>query len=200
MQLIYRVSAILGLLISFQQTAFSCEKYESFTLDEQKSFREMLNKSNADPLDRLFAFNQLACSDDPNIRSYAIREGLKNSSDELVRNQVMLTAFMQMKRVDIELGESDGATKDDQSFIKKNSGIFSKNVQYKSKTDGCISLYRTDKCLSNSSLFIKGDKVEYNYKSIFGEFRLTSNNEMLGFLRVANTRKYSRIPAVIKLF
>ncbi len=200
MQLIYRISAILCLSISFQQTVFSCEKYESFTLDEQKSFREMLNKSNADPLDRLFAFNRLACSDDPNIRSYAVREGLKNSSDELVRNQVMLTAFMQMKRVDIELGESTDATKDDQSFIKKNSGIFSKNVQYRSKTDGCISLYRADKCLSSSSLFIKGDKIEYNYKSIFGEFRLTSNNEMLGFLRVANTKKYSRIPAVIKLF
>jgi len=188
----------LMMLVSVS-AAFACDKYADYTIDEIKEFRAMLGKEDADPLDRLFAFEQMVCSDRPNIRSYAIKQGLNTIQDPLVRNEVMFRAMMQKTRIDVELGNSRDLTDSDKQFVATNGGLYSKLVVSRSEEAGCISLYRKS-CDSAYSLFIVGDKVELNYGKVFGEFRLSGNGELVGTLRADNDAKYTRIPAVIKLF
>lgn len=177
----------------------ACESYLQISLDEIKEYRTVLHQADADPLDRLFAFEQMVCSDRPNIRHYALKEGLSNISDPLVRNEIMLKAMMQKTRIDVELAIAKTLTKNDKAFITENGGVFSKAVAFKSETDGCISIHHAD-CRTDYSLWIRGDHVELGYGSVLGEFRLTDTNELVGTLRASNKKEYTNIPAIIKLF
>jgi len=197
-----KILKILGLIsiVGLQSAAlYACESYSEYSIAELKEFREMLSKPDADSLDRLFAFEQMACSDRPTIRNYALKEGLSTITDPLVRNEIMLKAIMQKKRIDVELGTSKNQTDDDKKFIAQHGGIYSNNVSYQSESEGCISFYNTS-CSAAYSLFVMGDKVELNYKDVLGEFRLSSGGELVGTLRAGKSAKFTQIPAVIKLF
>ncbi len=187
------------LFVTGSGAAIACDRYEDYTIDEIKEFRAMLGKEDADPLDRLFAFEQMVCSNRPNIRSYAIKQGLNTIQDPLVRNEVMFRSMMQKTRIDVELGTSRELTDEDKQFVAKYGGVYSKIIEGQSEDAGCIMLYRT-KCDSNYSLYIIGDKVELNYGNVSGEFRLSANGELVGTMRADNDTRYTRIPAVIKLF
>lgn len=199
MRVVSALILVAGITVFQSGVIFACEKLTPYSTEELKEYLEILGKSDADPLDRMFAVEKLACSDNPNLRNYAMKAGLKNSVDPLVRNQVMLKAMMQKKRIDVELNSNEQLTNHDKKFISTNAGIYSKIVAYRSEKEGCVSLY-DKKCIPTRSLFIIGDKVEYNYNSVFGEFRLSKTGELVGFLRAENNSNYSRIPAVIKLF
>ena len=179
--------------------ACACDKYSDYTIDEIKEFRAMLGKDDADPLDRLFAFEQMVCSDRPNIRSYAIKQGLNTIQDPLVRNEVMFRAMMQKTRIDVELGNSRELTDFDKKFLAEHGDMYSRLVSARKEEAGCISMYGNN-CDSRYSIFINGDKVELNYSPISGEFRLSGNGELVGTIRADNNARYTRIPAVIKLF
>ncbi len=196
-----KILIILGSVFVFHTgVILACEGYKTYPNKELKEYRDMLTKSDADPLDRMFAFEQLVCSDNPNLRNYAVKEGLNNAADPLVRNQVMLKAMMQKKRIDVELRSKKGLTEGDERFIATYSGVYSKNVAYRSEEEGYLSLNRNDWCDPQESVFIKGDKVEYNRGNVVGVFQLSKTGELIGFLRAQAHPSYSRIPAVIKLF
>lgn len=199
MKMLDKLIALTVILLSGTGAVVACEQYSNFTIDEIKEFRAVLSKDDADPLDRLFAFEQMACSDRPNIRSYAIKQGLNTIQDPLVRNEVMFRAMMQKTRIDVEMGNSRELTKEDKQFIAETGGVYSKLVTGRVEETGCIGMYG-NKCDSRYSLFIIGDKVEFNYSPITGVFRLSGSGELVGTLRAADKATYTRIPAVIKLF
>lgn len=199
MKILSKIAPVLALLLSVPGMAYACEDYSSFELEEIKEFRDMLDNTDADPLDRLFAFEQMVCSDRPNIRSYAIKQGLNTIQDPLVRNEVMFKAMMQKTRIDVELSKGRELSDEDKKFIQDNAGVYSHIVTYRSQEDGCISLHR-DRCATEYSVFIVGDKVELNYSRVSGEFRLSGSGELVGTLRASDRGEYTRIPAVIKLF
>ena len=191
---------LISILLAGVSVASACDKYADYTIDELKEFRAMLGKEDADSLDRLFAFEQMVCSDSPNIRSYAVKQGLNTIQDSLVRNEVMLRAMMQKTRIDVELGESRDNSDQDKAFIAANGGMYSKLVAFRSEKTGCLSLWHNKRCDPNLSVFISGDKVELNYKNVIGVFRLSTNGELVGTMRAGNTDQFTQIPAVIKLF
>lgn len=190
---------LISILLAGVSVASACDKYADYTIDELKEFRAMLGKEDADSLDRLFAFEQMVCSDSPNIRSYAVKQGLNTIQDPLVRNEVMLRAMMQKTRIDVELGDNRELTDDDKKFIAEHGGLYSRLIANRTEEAGCIGL-NGKKCDSRYSVFIQGDKVELNYSPISGEFRLSGNGELVGTIRADNNARYTRIPAVIKLF
>ncbi len=188
-------------LLSLQtMPVHACETRIQHSIEEIKELRAMLQKAEADPLDRLFAFEELACSERPTIRNYAIKEGLENLSDPLVRNEIMLRAMLQKTRVDIILGNSRTLTTEDKRFINQNGGVYSKKITFRSTESGCVSLRNTRGCDNSYGLYIRGDQVELNYSQVSGEFRLSESSELVGTIRAQNHANYTRIPAVIKLF
>jgi len=185
--------------LGFVPIVNACENFKSISTGELKEYRDKLKEIDADPLDRLFAFEELICSNKPSIRALAVREGLRSSRDDLVRNQVMFEALMQKSRIDIELSDSGNLTSKDKDFIRKYSGIFTRNVELRDREAGCISFNRRG-CDFQKSLIVQGNTVDFNFLRIVGQFKLTGQNELVGFLRADDNGKYSRIPAVIKLF
>jgi len=195
-----KIGQLLLLLIPLcGGTAIACDEYEAFSIEEIKEFRDVLQQENSDPLDKLFAFEQMACSDRSTVRHFAVKEGLKNIKDPLVRNEIMLRAMMQKPTISIVLSELKDLTGSDKAFIKKHAGVYSVDVAGRSVTQGCIGLYYKD-CDVRYSVFIQGDKVQVNYHPVKGEFILAETNELVGTLRGGKDDAHTPIPAVIKLF
>lgn len=180
--------------------ALACESYTDYSTDELKELRAVLNNDEADPFDRMEALERLACSDSPNLRHYAFKQGLLNIEEPFLRNEIMLKALMEKKRIDVQLGTSSEMTKSDKAFVKKHAEIYSQRVIYRSQSAGCISFRSRDSCDSSQSLVVSGDRVEYNDGHVSGLFRLSREGELVGTLRAQNHEKYTRIPAVIELF
>ncbi|BFM04890.1 hypothetical protein [Halioxenophilus aromaticivorans] len=180
--------------------ANGCEEFVSYEPSELKEYRDLLSKVGADPIDRLFAFEKLVCSDKPIMRTYAVKVGLETTDNELVRNQIMLSAMMQKKRIDIELFPNKTATDLDKKFIQTHDGIYSVVVTYYSEKEGCLGLHGSRECKANYSLIIKGDKAEFKYGNHIGWFDLTSSGELVGVLKAGMDARYSSIPAKISLY
>lgn len=181
------------------QSANACEEYRDLTNGEIKEFRDKLIETGADPLDRLFAFEELVCSDRPTVRNYAIREGLRSATDPIVRHQILLEALMQKTRIDVEMTRSKKLKDGDKRFFDEHSGIYSRNVTFRDRAQGCIGL-NYNSCEPGDSLFVKGEVVELNRGYMVGLFKLTPQNELVGYVRPQANRNYSNIPAIIKLF
>lgn len=192
--------AVLGLVLT-AQSASACEEYVNHDVADLKEYRDKLTEQGADPFDRLFAFEQLVCSSNPTLRAYAVREGMRNASDPIVRHQILLDAMLQKKRLDIELTVGSNATSADKSFVKGQSGVLVFPVAYASPSEGCISLNDriNDRCDRGRAVYIRGDNVELTYYDLIGEFFLTDADELVGFVRVKDRAEHGRIPAVIKL-
>lgn len=193
----YRILWFLLPLVGLNK-AFACDEYEPFTLEEIKEFRAVLQNKESSSLDMLFAFEQMACSDRPTVRHFALEEGLKNFKDPLVRNEILLRAIMQKSTINIVLSETRDLTSKDKAFIAQHAGVYSHDIVYRSMPDGCIGLYTKD-CQVAYSVFIHGDKVQFRYGVIIGEFVLADTNELVGTIRGGKTKDYTQIPAVIKL-
>lgn len=177
----------------------ACEKFMSFSIGELKEYRSYLTAEEADPFDRLAAFEKLVCSDNPNIRNYAIKEGLNNATEPLVRNQVMLVAMLQKKRVDVTLKGSAELTEKDKEFIAKHDAVYKRNVASVSQKEGCVSMNGKE-CENSYSIFIIGDRAEFNYSGVRGTFELSNAGQLVGYLRGGSGERYSNIPAIIELF
>lgn len=194
-----KISAVVLISVFFAGTAMACDEFRSLENSELKEFRDKLIETDADPLDRLFAFEELSCSDRPTIRNYAVREGLKSAKDPIVRHQILFEALMQMTRIDVVLSKSKKLKGGDKQFFETHSGVYSRNVSYRDREVGCIGLNFRE-CAPSDSMFIKGDVVEYNRGRIVGVFKLTDQNELVGYLRPQDHPNFSNIPAIIRLF
>lgn len=180
-------------------TAAACEEFVAIPESEAKEARDKLLQSDADPMDRLFAFQKLVCSNQPVLRNYAVREGLKSTTEPLVREQIMLDALLQKTRLDITLVPGSGASKKEKDYAKDRSNLLSFEVRTASAEHGCLSLYAANGCQMIYSAVIKGDKLELNYTPLVGEFRLSDTNELVGFV-IPRPGHFGRIPAIIQLF
>jgi hypothetical protein len=190
----------MGLLVLPVGMALACDSYSDYSTDELKEMRALLNNVEADPFDRMEALESLSCSDNPNLRHYALKQGLKSIEEPFLRNEILLIALMEKKRIDVELGKSSELTKDDKNFFTTHAGVYSNLVSYRSLSEGCISFYYKDRCDPGTSMVISGDRVQLNNIHVSGTFLLSREGELIGTLRAQNHSKYTRIPAVIKLF
>jgi len=182
--------------------ALACDEYVSVSQQDLKADRDKLADKGADPLDRLFAFRQLACSGDPTIRAYSVQAALESSNDPVLRNAVLLEAMLSKSRVDVEFKAGKDATAGDKDALHDLGGLVSLPVYYHSSEQGCISFQDSDQCQPRYSAFVKGDKVEFGYgnHSLIGEFQLTESNELVGYLHIDSGQASGKMPAVIKLF
>ena len=117
LNLIKKMACVFSVMLLPTGLAFACESYTEYTTDELKELRSVLNNDEADPFDRMEALERMACSDSPNIRHYAFKQGLVNIEEPFLRNEIMLKALMEKKRVDVELGSSKDMTKDDNCLL-----------------------------------------------------------------------------------
>ncbi|WP_349360188.1 hypothetical protein [Stappia sp.] len=185
--------ALLGSALA--QPVAACDATTQLTPGEMKEYRDRLEQADADPIDRLVAYRRLACSDDPILRSYAIRVGLKSARDPLLRQQIAFDALMAMPRIDLELSDQ-GLGRQAREFVKRHGTLVVYNVAYRNREAGCISLYYNSMCSEGYAVTIKGDKLLYNVVDLVGTLELVETGEFIGAVRY----KGEPIAARIKVF
>jgi len=188
----------IAIVIITNNFSLSCEKYQQYPVEELKNARKMLLDVNADPFDRSFAFDILSCSNDPALRHFAIKTGLENVNDSLIRSKILLKALVQKKRIDIELGSNSTLSERDKEFVERHGGVYSKLVVATLIESGCVSLRELyeGNCDSSRSMFIHGDTVEFNYEGVTGKFTLSKAGELVGYIKAEMSNNYGKIPAV----
>jgi hypothetical protein len=197
--------AVLGLIASLFMgvgAAQACDGYVSIATEDMKAYRDKLSEAGADPLDQLYAFQQLVCSDNPTIRAYAIRTGLTVGTDPLLRAQVLLDAMLAKHTIEIEVVAGKQSTADDKDWLKTFGGIVLFEVRGVSAVEGCVDVVYQDECTNKSALFVTGTKVQFYVASfrMSGQFELSESNELVGTIQIDRNGTHGLIPAVIKLF
>jgi hypothetical protein len=162
--------------------AEACETYKALSATELKEFRNKLTEKGADPIDRLFAYQELACSDQPVMRAYAIRAGMENARDPILRQQIAFDALMAMPRVDVELSGND-LGKNAKRYIEGEGNVISSAVRYRDLKKGCLSFYSSDSCQEGSAMTIKGDTLLVSGSNLVGTLALTETGEFIGTVR-----------------
>ena len=196
------VLALLASLFMNVGAAQACDGYVSIAAEDMKAYRDKLAEPGADPLDQLFAFQQLVCSDNPTIRAYAIRTGLTVGTDPLLRSQVLLDAMLAKHTIEIEVVAGKQSTADDKEWLKSFGGILVFEVAYSSAAEGCVDVRYNDECTNESAFFMSGTKVSFysSFSRITGQFELSDDNELVGTIQVDRNGTHGLIPGVIKLF
>ncbi|MEP2706241.1 MAG: hypothetical protein ABJQ71_22765 [Roseibium sp.] len=198
MKIVFRPFLLITFItFGLMNLAQACEPHKSHSTDELKSLRDTMTGADVDPFDRLYAFQELVCSDKPVIRAFAIKEGLKNSQDEMVRNQILFDTLMQKTQITTVLYPK---TADHKKTVKYFRGeVLVHNVKYRDQNEGCISFGSSSECKTKTSLFVRGGLVEYqdgNFGAI-GSFRLVETNQLIGTVSVNGKNP---VPASVELF
>lgn len=182
-------------LLAMTTSGWACDEYKTMSQDELKQYRDVLSDANADPIDRFFAYQGLACSDQPVMRAYATRAGLASARDPILRQQIAFDALMALPRIDLELAPN-GANEKVQRFLKENGTVFSYEVRYRSRQQGCIEFYSRNACQEGRSLTLKGETMLFNVGDLVGTLTLTDAGEYIGAVRF----KGNPIPARIRVY
>ena len=176
----------------FTAYASACEQYNSIPIEELKEYRDKLIEADADPFDRLFAFEKLICSDKPTIRSYAIETGMQSAADTLVRHEILLQAILQRNQIVIEL-ISANADQSQKKQIDRHGGALLETVRGTFPKDGCVSWTSNDAC-EGFFLQVSGGKAILNGNGYDGFFELTKTGDLVGYVRFNRVRVPARIP------
>ena len=98
-----------------------------------------------------------------------------------VRNKIMFEALMQKTRIDVEMFPNGDSTERDKKFVANYQGVLTREVEFRDRKLGCIGINRRN-CDPRISLYIKGDTVEYSLNSTKGLFKLSPQNELVGYI------------------
>lgn len=185
----------IALVIVAGWPALACEgDYEPIPMEDLKEYRAKLVEPEADPFDRLFAFERLACSDRPTIRTYAIEQGMKSSTDEIVRHEILLRSILQRDQFVIEL-ISTGADQEAKRELERYGGLIRKFIVRRLPERGCVQWRETtDECAGYSAQVSGGKVIVTHANQWDGFFELTSTGELVGFIRTERAQIPARIP------
>ena len=175
-------SGLIFALCSFGM-AHACE--ETVTLDRAQTI-DLLNEvrsPDTDPLLQLFAFETLACSDQPGVRDLVLRTAA-NSPNATIRSQVLLRALFEQEAIVVHLLEVEGLSKVQYDRIKANPTLTLSPV-YRDLSRGCMSFHRDYECSESSIADVQGEqlsiRVRWNGFDMDGYFRM-QEGALLGTL------------------
>ena len=124
-----------------------CARMNDFTRDETRQLMSLLVAPEADPLDQLFAFEDLMCSVSPVVRNMALKAGATSGSAD-VRSQILFRALSQQQIIRVELGEGRAG---DGTAGEYSNRILNMPVEAVNDVAGCISFQPPGKATCNQT-------------------------------------------------
>ncbi len=193
----FRVAALL--VIAMASAASACDEFVKIDKAQTITLMNTMSNDQSAPLEQLFAFETLMCSDQPGVRDLTLRTGLQ-SSNPSIQGQVLFKAVMEMESIPILLLEKQGLSKEQYERIKQRP-IENLSVSYRDTKLACLSFSHREKCDPNNVMSITGTRASirtrFNGHGLDGEFRL-QNGALEGLLTF--TREKQTFPARIDLF
>lgn len=143
------------LFVLCEGPTFACDKYESHTRGELKELRNALQDAATDPFDRLFAYQKLACSDQPIMRTFAVNTIVGKIKDPLVKQQVAFDILFAKRRIDVEIIDDPNG-----SYKRRYNGRAELDVKFRHKQSGCIGFTFDNEC-SGTRVYINGPTLDF---------------------------------------
>ena len=176
-----------------------CAQVQQFTRDETRELMSLMVAPEADPLEQLFAFEDLMCASNPVVRNMALKAGASSGSAD-VRSQILFRALTQQQIIRVELGDG---RKPDGTSGEFSSRVLELPVSATNDVAGSISSGGAA-CNQNHHLQLMGSGIRvYNLINLGGRWQLLSGDmayshgdAIEGELRFIDTV----YPATINLF
>ncbi len=192
---------LLFLVLCNQRTTLAtCTEYMHYADSDIKEYVSILQDTKKTEIERSFAYENLACSDDPVYRQLALKIGLQDASATILRSKILMDAMMTKDTFVIDLFESPNLSKESKSYVKEHNHQIRFQAYMSDPIQGCISIYSRTKCLTGRQIKITGRHVDITYIKFYGSFELTSNNELEGYVISTGRPKTEKISAKMILF
>lgn len=186
-----RLAYALGLLTVLSAPALACDGFKPVDADSGNRLMSILESSTAKPLDQIYAFETLACAEQPILRRFAMDEGLR-SKNRLLRAQALIELVLQRDGLKVELSDSRDLPEALRNWIKGQGGTIVYRLTKPNRQHACVSLENSGDCEKPTSwqLRVDGERVRLNGNAISGDFALTEERTLRG------TVKYSSYPPI----
>ncbi|OWU73490.1 hypothetical protein [Marinibacterium profundimaris] len=114
-----------------------CAELVPLDRDEARQMMSVMMAPEADPLEQLFAFEDLMCADEPVLRNMALRTGASSPSAD-VRGQILMRSLFEKVVLQIELGEGEPVDPKYRRNLRE-PGVMTLDVVYRDPARGCMS-------------------------------------------------------------
>lgn len=193
MKSIVFIFAFLCLVVPAQ----ACEEFKKVERDDAQKSVELLEKEQGSSINKIYAFDTLACSDDPALRRLAKEAGLA-SKNPLLKSKAFLATIYDRKGLSLILLD-DKLGEHEKDWVKRNGGMIIIDFYKRDYSKGCINLSSNfTGCPSDRSVHIEGLKIMVGFSLIRAELSLVDGNTLRGFLKPNENLK--AIPVKADLF
>ena len=139
----------------------------------------MLKDPGSSESKRLLAFQELSCSDMPNIRTMTLDAGFA-SSNKILQSEALTTLLMQRDQIRIELFEDARTNSGGKQFIQSHSGSLPYIFYERDRVRNCINLHQGEKDCTRGALTIDGLNVRLKDLDWTGTFALQPERILKG--------------------
>lgn len=183
-----------------------CDEAVALSQPQARELLETLQNEAANPIDQIFAFDTLICSDQAAIRDMSLRAGAV-SPNPSIQSEIIFLSLASKSILTVELEEAEGLSKQHYDFLKSNR-INNSNITYVDRANACLSLGQSGKCEENQRVDVSGRnvalsglwKVGNKRTGVEGTFRYDGGEYLRGEVEMLLGSESLRFPAVISLF
>jgi hypothetical protein len=182
------------------------EEAVSLSKPQARELLGTLQDEAANPIDQIFAFDTLICSDQAAIRDMSLRAGAV-SKNPSIQSEIIFLALARKSILTVELDEVEGLTKQHYDFLASNR-INNSNITHVDRANACLSLGQSGKCEENQRIYVSGRNVAIsghwkigNKRTSFeGTFNYDGGENLRGEIELLLGSATLRFPASISLF
>ncbi|WP_020696512.1 hypothetical protein [Reyranella massiliensis] len=179
------VLAGLAVAVAASGAALACEKLIDMPTPRIEEMMEVMKDSGSSELKQLLAFEELACSNRPAVRKFAVDTGLASKSKSL-RSQSLAILLMQRDQVRLDLLEELKGDRTMEQWIRSNGRSVAYKFHEREATQNCISLAAGHKCPGPYMIAIDGLNIRIIDPAhhLTGTFALQPDNSLRGTILV----------------
>ena len=180
--------SVLFVCISFN-SAFACEDRQLLDNEQVRSLIATIKDASSDPLDQVFAFENLMCASRQTVRDHAMRVALKASSKAL-SGRVLSEVLMSSELLRLAFPIDDSMGRSQIAFSKTTPSFTMNNAKF----------YRTDnkiEYINQGELSINGTKVDILHYDIGSGTFFLEDGRLKGLFRPKKAD--FQVPAIVNL-
>lgn len=179
------VATVAVATVAASTAALACEKLVDMPTPRIEEMMEVMNDGGSSELKQLLAFEELACSNRPAVRKFAVDTGLASKSKSL-RSQSLAILLMQRDQVRLDLLEELKGDRTMEQWIRSNGRSVAYKFHEREATQNCISLAAGHKCPGPYMIAIDGLNIRIIDPAhhLTGTFALQPDNSLRGTILV----------------
>lgn len=193
----------LAALIVSTSPAFACEEFVSIDNVQTRELIETMRSPASDPLDQVFAYETLICSDQAAVRDLTLRTGA-TSENPVIRGQTLFLAIAQMSSLVVELLPAEGLPNDHYDLLGDYPAL-SFPVTFVDPARTCLALGDREAC-KGQMVDVKGETATLHAafpgtsSDVLGRFSYSGGSLVEGTMQLNLHEGNFAFPARITLF